>query len=247
MREIDEHGDFRIVMPPDVCSYLPDEVSSLEYRISKTMTTERFEELLARGWRRFANYYFRPACPNCQKCRSLRVDVNAFQPTKSQRRAMKKGAAVEVKVRQPTATVEHIDLFNRYHADMHQRRGWPHREMAADEYIDGFLGDVSFGREYAYFFEGELIGIGLIDETPNASSSAYFYHAPEWRDKAIGTFSLIRELEIAKAAGRTYHYLGYWIRECGSMAYKNRYGPHELLADYIGDREQPIWSRPTDS
>lgn len=246
LREIDEHGDFRIVMPPDTCSYLPDEVSSLEYRVSDTMTAERFETLLARGWRRFANYYFRPACPACVKCRSLRIDVNAFTPTRSQRKAVRKNAGVELRIGRPTATAAHIDLFNRYHADMHERRNWPKREITVGEYIEGFLGEAPFGREYVYYFEGELIAVGLVDETPNASSSAYFYHCPTWRDRGIGTYSMVREVEVAKAAGRSWHYLGYWIEQCGSMAYKSRYGPHELLAEYVSDHEIPVWARPNE-
>ena len=243
MSELDEHGDFRIVMPPDTCSYLPGETSSLEYRVSSSMTAERFEQLLARGWRRFANYYFRPACHSCRQCRSLRVDVRSFAPTKSQRRSIRRNAGVELEIREPTATGGHIDLFNRYHADMHERRGWPHRQISVNEYIDGFIGSATFAREYLYFFEDELIAVGLVDETRYASSSAYFYHAPEWRDRGIGTFSMLKELEVARLSGREYHYLGYWIQDCPSMAYKNRYGPHELLNEYIGDDELPIWSK----
>lgn len=242
MAEIDEYGDYRIVMSPDTCSYLPGEISSLEYRVSNTMTAERFERLMARGWRRFANYYFRPACATCRECRSLRVDVNTFAPTKSQRRTIKRHVGVELEIREPTVTSSHVDLFNRYHIDMHKRRDWPHKVITASEYLDGFIGSATFAREYLYFFEDELIAVGLVDETENASSSAYFYHAPEWRSRGIGTYSMLRELEVAKAAGRSHHYLGYWIQDCPSMAYKNRYGPHELLDDLVADDEPPVWS-----
>lgn len=54
---------------------------------------------------------------------------------------------------------------------------------------------------------------------------------------------MLKELEVARLSGREYHYLGYWIQDCPSMAYKNRYGPHELLNEYIGDDELPIWSK----
>ncbi len=245
MSELDEYGDFRLVMPPDECSYLPGETSSLEYRVSHHMTAERFEQVLARGWRRFANYYFRPACPACTQCRSLRVDVEAFRPTKSQRRVAKRNADVELRIQSPTATAAHIDLFNRYHADMHERRGWPDRTIGIEEYIDGFIGSVSFAREYLYFSDNQLIAVGLVDETTNASSSAYFYHAPELRERALGTLSMLRELEVAKEASRQFHYLGYWIRDCPSMAYKNRYGPHQLLDEYVSDAEPPVWTSPT--
>ncbi len=244
---IDEHGDLRIVMPPGQCSYLPGQQSALEYRVAAHMTPERFSRLLARGWRRFAGHYFRPACPTCRECRSLRVDVEAFRPSKSQRRVWRRNADVQLVIQSPTVTSTHLDLFNRYHADMQQRRGWPHRQTSAEEYISSFVGDVPFGREYLYYAGGRLIGVGLVDVLPAVSSSAYFYHDPAWRDGSPGTYSMLAELHTAKQAGRQFHYLGYWIRDCLSMAYKNRFRPHQLLREYVDDSDQPEWSAEEDT
>lgn len=239
--QIDAHGDFRIVMPPEACSYLPHETASLEYRVSDSMSAERFERLLARGWRRFSNHYFRPACPSCRECRSLRIDVNTFTPTKSQRRALRRNEHIRMVVSEPTVSEAHIELFNRYHADMHLRRGWPFKEVTVSEYLDGFFANVPFAREFRFYEHNMLLGVSLVDVTENASSSAYFFHAPEWRPLAPGTYSLLKEIEHGREDGRQYHYLGYWIRDCQSMAYKNRYGPNELLSALVDDHETPEW------
>lgn len=52
---------------------------------------------------------------------------------------------------------------------------------------------------------------------------------------------MLCELELLAQSGRAYHYLGYWIKDCPSMAYKNQYGPHELLERVVDLDEAPIW------
>jgi arginyl-tRNA--protein-N-Asp/Glu arginylyltransferase len=35
--------------------------------------------------------------------------------------------------------------------------------------------------------------------------------------------------------------MGYYIRDCASMNYKNRFRPHEILQSYVADEEVPVW------
>jgi arginine-tRNA-protein transferase len=233
---------FRFQMPPSACSYLPQERSSLEYRVLASITDPAFQEMLRRGWRRHGRNFFRPACPSCRKCRSLRVDVNAFHPTKSQRKAMNKNADVRLEVAKPTVTKEHLRLYNDWHADMHHRSGWRDDRMDAQTYGEVFLaGNWPFSKEFRYYREDQLIGVGLVDVLPDALSSAYFYHDPAWRPFSPGTYTVQKEIEFAREMGRQYLYLGYWIAECRSMAYKNRFGPHEVLESYPNEDEEPVW------
>jgi arginine-tRNA-protein transferase len=94
-----------------------------------------------------------------------------------------------------------------------------------------------------YFREETLVGVGLIDLLPHSLSSIYFYHAPDWRPDGPGTFSMLCEIELARQRQLDFVYLGYWIRDCQSMAYKNRFVPHELLRSRPGERMEPDWQR----
>lgn len=231
--------------PPGPCSYLPDETASLEYRYLLEISAQEFEGMLSRGWRRQGACFFRPKCPACVKCRSLRVDVEAFRPSKSQRRAWKQNTEIRLVVRKPSVTAEHLAVFNAYHADMHRRRGWRHDPSDADDYARTFLaGHFPFASEFLYFQKRELVGVGLVDLTPRVMSSIYFYHRPDWRPLSPGTVSVLREIEFARESNRKWLYLGYWIRENASMSYKNRFEPHEVLERYVGDDEAPVWTRP---
>jgi arginyl-tRNA--protein-N-Asp/Glu arginylyltransferase len=234
--------------PPDRCSYLPEETASLNYRQLTAVSAADYEALLERGWRRHGVFFFRPACPTCVQCRSLRVSVAEFQATKSQRRCWRRNAGVRVELARPSVSRAHLELFNGFHADMHQRRGWPFRTIDASEYATSFLlGRFDFAYELRYFRGGQLIGVGLMDITPRCSSSCYFYHEPAWRPAGPGVFSMLVELQLAAQEQLAYHHLGYWIAGCGSMAYKSQYHPHELLKEFVGRDQLPQWERETAS
>lgn len=232
--------DFRA--PAHDCSYLPAETASLQYHLIPKMSAERYYEYLRRGWRRHGVYFFRPQCTACRQCQSLRVCADTFRPSKSQRRCLKRNEDVECSIHRPSVTDEQLALFNRYHAAMHQKKGWPLRQTTETEYVESFLlGQFEFSYEFRYHRAGQLVGVGLVDMTPWAMSSVYFYHAPEWRPDAPGVFSMLFELVVAQHHRIPRHYLGYWISACPSMAYKSNYGPHEILQRYVEFDEEPEW------
>ncbi len=227
------------------CSYLPGSVARFEYRWAVDLSAERYECLLERGWRRFGRTLLRPICRQCRECRSLRVLLTQFQPSKSQRRCLSRNSDVRMVVQRPTVTDAHLRLYNDYHRDMARRRGWPFRPVTPEDYHESFVdGDFEFARECLYLRGSQLIGIGMVDMTSRVQSSVYFIHDPAWREKGPGTYSILSEIEAGRAADRDYLYLGYYIRGCGSMNYKNRFRPHELLQGYVSDSERPLWRLP---
>ena len=241
MDEYDPPPDW--VMPPQTCSYLADETASLVYRVTDDMPTRVYAEMISRGWRRHGHHFFKPACPSCRKCRSLRVNVDTFHPTKSQRRIRNRNTDITWRVQPASVSDAHIDIFNRYHADMSERRGWTAHNVDKYDYFEGFLsGKWEFSKEFVYYKNEKLVAVGMVDILDQCSSSVYFYHDPDYRSDGLGTYSMLCELEYAKAHNIAYHYLGYWIEECQSMAYKSRYGPHELLDEYVDDDEAPSWT-----
>ena len=244
MQELSILNGLRLHRPQQTCSYLPDETESLEFRLYDAMDDHQYADMLRRGWRRHGRSFFRPACPQCWKCLSLRIRPPTFRARKNQRKAIRRNTDVQVVVREPQVTDKHIGVFNRYHADMHHRRGWPLQEINAGSYYQSFLaGDWSFAREIAFHRRHKLIGVGLLDIAGQAGSSVYFYHEPDWRPLGPGTFSMLSEIEHLRSIGCRYHYLGYWIQQCPSMAYKSQFGPHELLVRYVPDEEEPVWAR----
>jgi leucyl-tRNA---protein transferase len=232
----------RYVEPPRRCSYIPYERASLEVRGVASLTGEEYADLLARGYRRFGWQIFRPACPACRKCRSVRLLPREYELSGSERRVLRKNAHIRAELRPLFMSREHITLYNEYHRFMHQHRGWPKQQTSPDEYAREFLsGGSESGRQWLYFDADRLVGVSLMDQVPGAISLTYFFHDPEWRALSPGTFSILNQLRYAKAAGLQYAYLGYWIEECPSMQYKGRFRPREILADYPPEDAAPSW------
>jgi len=224
------------------CSYLPDRRACMHYRLAIRLTEARYEQLLERGWRRFGRTVFRPVCSACSECRSIRVNLSEFRPSKSQRRCRNRNSDIQVSIHRPTVTTEHLDLYNDYHRDMHQRRQWPYREITQSEYVQSFLeGQFSFSREFQYRLDRRLVAVGLVDITRTAMSSIYFVHSADLRSRGLGTYSLLHEIGEGRRSRRRWLYLGYYIQDCPSMNYKNRFHPCEILDSYVSDDEPATW------
>ncbi|NNJ25505.1 arginyltransferase [Alienimonas chondri] len=224
------------------CSYLSGERTRMGVKMFIDISGEHYAELLARGWRRQGLSFFRAECPACKKCRSLRVDVKEFRPTKSQRRCRKRNAHIRVVVRPAESSQEHADLYNRWHEDMSERRGWDGDVTTPRQYRENLVGPgYEFAKEFAYYDGDRLVGVGLVDAVPGALNSIYFFYDPAWRPLGPGTFSALSEIQYAQETSRDWVYLGYWIPENASMAYKNRFAPHEILTERVGLDEVPPW------
>ncbi len=223
------------------CPYLAGRAATTDYRILTEVSAEEHEAMMIRGWRRFGVQYFRPECVGCEECVSLRIPVAAFEPTKSQRRAWRKCGHLRVAVTVPRVNAERLALFHAWHAMREEKRGWKPSPMTADEYAATFCPPNATAREMAYYDGSRLVAIGLVDVTPRAASSVYFFYHPDAAVWSPGVASVLFEVEWARQRGCTHLYLGYRVSGCPSTAYKSQYGPHELLIGRPGFDEEPVW------
>jgi len=232
----------RLVEEPRACSYLPAELAALEYRIVQDLESGEYEELLARGYRRFGRQLFRPQCPSCVQCVSVRVRADLFGLSANQRRVWRRNAHIRAVRERVFVTDEHVALYNRYHRFMAAHRGWRHERISRTEYFESFVaGGRDFAWQWLYYDAERLVGVALMDETLNAISLVYHFHDPCWRSASPGTFSILTQLEWARESGKTYAYPGYWIAADTSMAYKSRFRPFERLLRHPPDQEPPHW------
>lgn len=234
------------VGPEEVCVYLPVERSRIHHRVVDRCTPVAYQDMLSRGWRRFGKIFFRPACARCVQCRSIRLDVDTFCPDRSMRRNLKRNRDLQVRLRPVGMTLDHLDLYHRYHQDMSGRKGWREKQVSPSEYYQSFVdGGGEYGHELLYTLEKRLLGVALVDVLPDAISAVYCYYEPRERSRGLGVFSVLQQVELARRLGRRHVYLGYWIAGNASMRYKARYRPHELLDGRPHDDEPPRWRAPS--
>jgi leucyl-tRNA---protein transferase len=230
--------------PPHPCIYLPDREASLEVKILVDVTAGELGAMLARGWRRFGPIYFRPACAGCAECVTLRIPTATFHPTKSQRRARKNAARLTRTVGPPTIDEERLALYARWHAEREESRGWEPSPLDAERYAIDFAFDHPAVREVTFRDPDDgdrLVGLGIVDDVPDALSAVYFFWDPETAPSSLGTAHIVTLIDDAHARGLDHVYLGYRVSGCASLEYKGRYGPHELLVGRPDVRTLPIW------
>lgn len=231
------------VSAPQPCPYLADRDATFETLVMVEVQPAEVTQLLARGWRRFGPSYFRPVCPSCEACDSLRVMLDEFRPSASQRRVLKKNADVEVRVGDPVVDEERLALYREWHENREASRGWSPDQMDAEGYALHFAFAHPAAREFSFRVNGELVGVGLSDETPDAISAAYFYFSPRFAARSLGSFNVLTQAAWARARGRRYLYLGYRVEGCPSLRYKGAFVPHERLLARVPGGELPRWQR----
>ena len=221
---------YQFTTPARPCNYLPDRAARIDYDTVAALTAAEFADLLRAGWRRFGRSLFRPACPACSACQSLRVPVTAFAPDRSQRRALKANSDINLVVGRPGVSAERLELYDRFHAYQAEAVGWPdHPAKDPDDYLESFVENPYPTEEWRYYLGDTLVGVGYVDVVPVGLSAIYFYYDPDERGRSLGTFNVLRVIEAAAARRLPHVYLGYYVAGCRSLEYKARFGPNEVL------------------
>jgi len=212
------------------CSYLDNLEQTTNYKIIEDCSTAECQEYIERGYRRFGKMFFRPSCSTCSECQSIKIDVDNFTFSKSQRRVLKKATIIKSYIRKPTMTKEHLELFEKYHLHMKKTKGWEHNPVTTQGYYSSFVdAHNDFGYEILYYDEDKLIGVDLIDVLDDGISSIYFYYDTDYMSYSLGKLSLYNQILFAKESKLKWIYLGYYVQDCPSLSYKSHYKPYLTL------------------
>lgn len=203
-----------------------DQEEPWKYMEIEQLTPGQLEVLLADGWRHFGTFFFRdkvswnngrlaPVIP-------LRIDVNKFSPSKSQRKILRKNESARVKVsfRDASITKEKEDIFY-----AHCQRFKDNIPTSIFDFLDENPAKIPCGctKECALFLDDKLFGISFIDVTISALSSIYAMFLPEYSAYSPGLYTLLMEIEFARSLGKTYVYTGYSFAESSHYDYKKKF------------------------
>jgi len=191
--------------------------------------------LLALGFRHFGTTFFRY---DTQQNREgtvhvvpLRIDLNRFSPSTSQKRIMRRNRDLTVLFRPAEVDDRKESLFA-----VHKRRF----KENVPESIYSFLSErpdtLPCPALECCLFQGDaLLATGYFDTGEASVSSIYtfFDPAPELGRRSLGLYVLLRQIQYAREQGRAYLYHGYAYREPSFYDYKKNFKGLEYF-DWAG-------------
>ncbi len=226
------------------CAYIDDTLSDIRYKYMPICDDATHYKMIERGWRRFGYVHFVPECKNCFECKTIRIDVENFKFTSSHKRILNKNKDLKIYIQKPTLSIEHLNLFNKYHNYMSEKKDWPHNNISPKDYQSSYVdGASSYGREILYFLDNKLICVALSDVLENGISAIYCYYDHDYQNRSLGKFSILIQLSMAKLSKIPYMFLGYWLKDHYSMGYKEDYAPFDVLQNRPSIDEECIWER----
>jgi len=214
------------------CSYLPNRQEQLLVILDPSCyCAEKFEQLLALGFRRSGDQIYRPHCPACNACNSIRVLAQTFQPSKSQKRKLNKAQKVFTVNYSEYERADYYPLYCKYITQRHQDGSMYPPEQ--NQY-ESFLFCQWLPITFIELRDGDkLVAVAVTDNMDNAVSAIYTFFDPDYESYSLGSVMIMHQIEFAKQQQKQFVYLGYQIDECNKMKYKTQFLPAQK---HIGDQ-----------
>lgn len=219
----------QVVDQPSVCPYLDQRTARMPLEIPRgPVEARQLDELLEAGYRRSGWFYYRTACPGCQACEPLRVEVAQFVESKSLRRVRKRGdQALLITAGKPQCDALRLNLFNRHRTERQMARD--DGAASAEDYSAFLVSSWNPTSEICYWLGDRLAAVAIVDVGQTALSAVYCYFDPDLDGLSLGTYSILTQIRLARAKNMRWFYLGMYVAQNRHLCYKARYYPHERL------------------
>lgn len=212
------------------CSYLPGRQARSQVATpAHLIDTAAYSQLIRAGFRRSGQFTYRPLCERCRECVPVRVKVDGFVPSRSQRRCLARNRRLDARFLPLDYHESHFALYRKYQASRHAGGGMD--QDGSEQYTQFLLSSNVDSVLVEFRDRNDLVMVSVIDQIEDGLSSVYTFFDPEREKDSLGTYGVLWQIELAKRLELPYVYLGYWIAGSRKMAYKQQYRPLEGLVD----------------
>lgn len=210
---------------PFACSYLPQrEARNLIIDPAIPLTSTLLGNMLNTGFRRSGEHLYRPNCEQCHDCIPIRLESRRFQPNRSQRRNWRQNSDL---IHRTTVgfSDEQFELYKQYLDARHHDSTMANPTV--EEYIRFLTANGVDTRFHEFRLHEQLLAVAVTDHTPLGLSAVYTFYHPGFQQRALGTYAILWQIHHARQLDLPWVYLGYWVKGCDKMRYKNRFQPSQ--------------------
>ena len=223
------------VTTPYTCGYIAKNMAqSLIATPYSMVDADVYSELIKQGFRRSGKFAYRPHCEKCIKCVPVRLILDKFLPTRSQKRAAKQHADLTVNIIPLAFHQTHFELYANYQALRHTEETLDNNQNTNEEnQYRQFICQSNVESVMVEFrdVQNQVKIVSIIDIIADGTSAVYtFYNATE-KKTSYGTYAIMWLANWTKDPKLPHLYLGYWIQENQKMAYKEKFTTQEKLID----------------
>jgi leucyl-tRNA---protein transferase len=209
-----------------MCPYGLPSVARFHQATFAPLSERAMELFLTAGYRRNGNCLYNMQCPDCTACIPIRLHPGEFLPNRNQRRTRKKNQDVEMAILPLHPDLETMELCEKFLQSRYPREN----NNARGYYRDFFLNNIVNSAQIQYRVNGRLIGTAIIDIGYNWLNAVYFYFDPEESHRSLGTYNILKLIDLCVDWDVGYLYLGYLIHSVPAMSYKRNFRPHYVIS-----------------
>ena len=230
MNKINKYNYNFYLTNTEPCPYLTNRDEKKIFLIMDDINkSNEYEHLIKSGFRRSHNILYNQVCADCNLCKSIRINVNNFKLSKSNKRVLNKNKNLFIKKLSNNPSKEQFILFKKYLEFKHNDSEM--NEMNFHDYCKMFDSKGINTKIYEYFYEGELAGCVISDFLEGSISMVYSFYSEIFLKNSFGKYVILDHFRLAKDFDMDYVYLGYWVEGSTKMEYKNSFNSSEVLID----------------
>jgi leucyl-tRNA---protein transferase len=197
------------------------------FQAGALMPPEDYDYFLEHGWRHYAGHFcrynFGDHDGRVYRVLPLRVKLDEFALSKSQRRIMRRNADVE-----STIGYRHIDDTINELFDAHKRRFTFRAPESIYEHVS-WQGIVpTYTWQLTMRVGGVVKAASFFDCGDRSVSSIYTCFDPAETKRSLGILAILKTIEWGRRLGKAYYYPGYAYEEKSFYDYKKRIGSLEV-------------------